>query len=596
MFVRGLVIGLSTILVFICAISPCAAASPTGGGEFSFSSQDAPNSEQYQAIFQQLKRFSSTTTATKSNVRQAGSEPIQFNWPLRAVPWSKDFNYYGYSNFVDHDALNPGFLLDYNCGARTYDVDAYDHRGSDIFLWPFPWNKMSDNEVEVVAAAPGTILLKTDGNDDKSCTYTGKDWNAVYIEHADSSVAWYGHFKKDSLLSKDVGDSISAGEYLGIVGSSGSSSIPHLHFEVYDAQNNLIDPFAGQCNSLNTDSWWREQPSYFASSVNRLTVGTSAAKLGLCPSLAEPNEKNTIVANESAYFTAYLSGQRNVDEADYSLRSADGSLIERWQHSSPEPLYNASYWYWEYSDLALRGGYGVWEFSVNYLNKDYVKRFNLIPDCENIEESVDSVQLDLEEFCRQEIPDLELPSNEWHQIALPAEAGAASSVLDLFGDDLSPRGYGLDWVVFHYNPVDRSYKRLGIMEQLDQGSGYWMIQVTGETVTLTLTDHIPRNLSGVEVLLSPQLDVSWQMLGFSGAKSSILGDVFKFFNSENCSQLEGCSITKAVDDALIYPIVFSFNGNEYEQLGAGSSIEPWTAVWIAVLPGASQSSVRIRTQ
>ena len=72
----------------------------------------------------------------------------------------------------------------------------------------------------------GLLVLGIDGSFDESCGANGRPWNAVYIEHFDGSVAWYGHLKKDSLTSKGIGDLVLAGEYLGIVGSSGSSTGP----------------------------------------------------------------------------------------------------------------------------------------------------------------------------------------------------------------------------------------------------------------------------------------------------------------------------------------------------------------------------------
>lgn len=599
MFVRVLAIGAHSIIIFIVSMSSCLAEPAASGGEYLFSNNDAPDRGQYREIIQQLNQSSvpsiSSPAAAENNPSQLPSSSVKFEWPLQAVPWSKDFSYYGYSNFVDHDAANPGALLDYQCGNRTYDVDGYNHRGTDLFLWPFPWNKMADNEVEVIAAAAGKIVLKTDGNDDDSCGFTGKEWNAVYIEHADSSIAWYSHFKKNSLTKKEVGDSVAAGEFLGIVGSSGNSSIPHLHLEIYDAQGSLIDPFRGECNSLNTDSWWIKQPGYFESTVNRLTIGAKAPNQGRCPAPATPNEKDTLVADQRAYFTAYFAGQRNTDEADYVIRSPDGSVIENWQHSGSQPLYNASYWFWDFTELATQGGYGIWEFSVNYLSTDYVKRFNVIPDCENSVDAAGDALFDLEKFCGQTIPEFNLPSNQWRQIALPADAGAVNTVLDLFGDDLSPRTYGSEWVVFSYDANDRSYRQLGILDQLKHGAGYWMIQRTGETVSLNMTDHIPQKFTGIEVPFNIEQGISWHMLGYSGANYGKLGDIFNVFNTNTCLKPVSCSLAEASDQGLIYPLAFYYDGNEYQSLDALSLLAPWTAVWIAVLPNAGQSTALIQS-
>jgi hypothetical protein len=83
---------------------------------------------------------------------------------------------------------------------------------------------MDNQQVEISAAAAGTIVSKSDGNFDRSCTFNNNQWNAVYVYQADGSVGWYGHMKSGSLTLKGVGASVAAGEYLGRVGSSGSST------------------------------------------------------------------------------------------------------------------------------------------------------------------------------------------------------------------------------------------------------------------------------------------------------------------------------------------------------------------------------------
>ena len=128
-------------------------------------------------------------------------------------------------------------VADCACGSRTYDLVGGGHRGTDIFPL-FGWRKLDNEEVIVVAAAPGTIVLKQDGNQDRSCGTlsvllpNASQWNAVSLRHADGSLTWYGHLKKNSLTPKKVGDTVDEGEYLGAVGSSGFSTGPHMHFEV----------------------------------------------------------------------------------------------------------------------------------------------------------------------------------------------------------------------------------------------------------------------------------------------------------------------------------------------------------------------------
>ena len=150
--------------------------------------------------------------------REVGT--VLLAWPLKASFSYNVYGYHGVSNFVDHNLSVPNQLQDYNCGTRSYDISSgYNHEGTDFFLWPFPWNMMDNDLVQVVAAAPGIIVGKDNGESDRNCSMGSSSWNAIYIQHNDGSTAWYGHFKNNSITSRNVGESVDEGEYLGIVGS-----------------------------------------------------------------------------------------------------------------------------------------------------------------------------------------------------------------------------------------------------------------------------------------------------------------------------------------------------------------------------------------
>jgi murein DD-endopeptidase MepM/ murein hydrolase activator NlpD len=199
------------------------------------------------------------------------------DWPLRLSAQASDPDYHGISNCVDRNPAYPNQILDYNCGARSDDTSGgHNHQGVDCFTWPFGWLKMSQKTVEIIAAVPGRIIYKADGNFDQSCGFNNNPWNAVYLEHDDGSIAWYGHMKNGSLTTKVVGDRVARGEYLGAVGSSGNSSGPHLHMELYDAAGALADPHAGSCNAL-AKVWWKSQRRDADSAINQVTTGGAAA-------------------------------------------------------------------------------------------------------------------------------------------------------------------------------------------------------------------------------------------------------------------------------------------------------------------------------
>lgn len=108
----------------------------------------------------------------------------------------------------------------------------------DFFAWGTP----------VVAPAAGRIVTAVDGWPDiPPGTDLGKDPNAklnplgnhVVIDHGDGRYSFLAHFQEGSVLQAaegaqalEVGGRVEAGQRLGLVGNSGNTTAPHLHFHV----------------------------------------------------------------------------------------------------------------------------------------------------------------------------------------------------------------------------------------------------------------------------------------------------------------------------------------------------------------------------
>jgi len=303
--------------------------------------------------------------------RQKGA--VSFIEPIRTAPGVDAFQTYGTSNFVDHNA-NSNALQDYECGTRTYDNGSYDHAGIDYFGWPFGWYQMDNNQVEIVAAADGVILQRFDGRFDRSCSFNGAQWNAVYLMHADSTVSWYGHLKKNSVTPKVVGDNVVAGEYLGVMGSSGNSTGPHLHFEVYDGSGNLQDPFAGPCNNLNTASMWQNQKPYYDAGINQLLLHSAPPVFTACPNQEIVNIKNSVAPGELAYFASYYRDHQQGQTSNFSLIRPNGNVWVVWDHTPTAPYYSASYYYWTWY-LPNDAEAGTWTWRAEFQGAVYEKTF-----------------------------------------------------------------------------------------------------------------------------------------------------------------------------------------------------------------------------
>ncbi len=296
----------------------------------------------------------------------ASKKIVQFGWPVRKSEKLNWINAFGISNYVDQNTTSA--VTDYNCGDNSYNG----HKGTDIFTWPFPWYLFENDLAEVVAAADGLIILKQDGNFDQNCQWQGAgDWNAIYIQHDDGSVAWYGHLKTNSLTTKGFGQRVEKGEFLGVIGSSGRSTGPHLHFEVYDDdiynRAHLIDPYKNSCNQLNNESWWADQKPYKESRILALITHHDQIRM-TCPLSSErTNFENTFSPGSQVILGSYYRDHLVNQKTDYYIINPAGDIVDTWERVSREN-YNASWWNSSFN-IPAGGQSGIWKFEADFLDQ-----------------------------------------------------------------------------------------------------------------------------------------------------------------------------------------------------------------------------------
>ncbi|PIR42932.1 hypothetical protein COV25_00175 [candidate division WWE3 bacterium CG10_big_fil_rev_8_21_14_0_10_35_32] len=129
----------------------------------------------------------------------------------------------------------------YYTQADVYDTSSYGvipyadspTKGSGAFLWPFsgiitqgfnryhPAIDIAANTGNIVAADKGTVI--------RAGWWQGGYGNAVQIDHGNGYVTTYAHM---SVIAVSNGQDVSKGEKIGVVGSTGRSTGPHVHFTV----------------------------------------------------------------------------------------------------------------------------------------------------------------------------------------------------------------------------------------------------------------------------------------------------------------------------------------------------------------------------
>jgi len=187
----------------------------------------------------------------------------RFNFPaedgLYHLPLAGEMNVdWIISNYVDHDR-EAYQSTDYNHGNLTYDG----HTGTDFLLRDLA---QMDEGVSVLAARAGHVIDLYESANDRE--WIGTESNFITVEHADGSVATYQHLRQHS-AEVAIGDRVKVGQPIALVGNSGNSGNPHLHFEVRSANGRLIDIFHEGLTAFNYP--YPAKPYVFQAGVSRLS-------------------------------------------------------------------------------------------------------------------------------------------------------------------------------------------------------------------------------------------------------------------------------------------------------------------------------------
>ena len=345
-------------------------------GQISDLARDDITPQEEQAVWARIQENIAALRRTGRGSALDSLQSVTYELPLRMAPGLTDYGGFTIAAFPDHDpASGVTAVRDYNGGNRTYDG----HQGTDYGLYPFKWNKVDAGEMQVVAAAAGTIVIRDNATPaDHSCAVnnlTGGG-NMIALQHADGRVTFYAHMKYNSLTSKTIGQTVAQGEFLGLVASSGNSSGPHLHFEVREASVNgkWIDPNAGPYSQA--ESLWANQPAYHQPGVIKLATLSTLPAFNNCAAEAVTNQDSfttPAIIYLYTFFRDYEPGLPLV----FNLYRPDGSRRITWPDvPSGNTYYPAMYFKWTV-DIPSSEQSGTWRFEVLYNGQTYQTYFNV---------------------------------------------------------------------------------------------------------------------------------------------------------------------------------------------------------------------------
>ncbi|HCA86335.1 MAG TPA: peptidase, partial [Streptomyces sp.] len=93
------------------------------------------------------------------------------------------------------------------------------------------------------SVSTGSTVKSVGSGEVVSAGWAGSYGNQVVIQHEDGKYSQYAHL---SSLSVSAGQSVEGGEQIGLSGSTGNSTGPHLHFEIRTSPDygSDVDPIA----------------------------------------------------------------------------------------------------------------------------------------------------------------------------------------------------------------------------------------------------------------------------------------------------------------------------------------------------------------
>jgi murein DD-endopeptidase MepM/ murein hydrolase activator NlpD len=178
-----------------------------------------------------------------------GAEPVS-GWrpPLYPIPWAMSpYDHFYFSRPIAADNVNWP-LAEYRYGGVFFAPNIV-HTGEDID---------AEMGTPILAAGPGTVVsadwgLYTEAPGNQNDPYG----QAVVVKHdfGYKDQALYTIYAHMSKIIAVVGQHVESGDVLGLVGDTGATTGPHLHFEVRLGRNTFYNTFNPELWTAPPQGW-----------------------------------------------------------------------------------------------------------------------------------------------------------------------------------------------------------------------------------------------------------------------------------------------------------------------------------------------------
>ncbi len=182
-----------------------------------------------------------------------------------------------------------------------------------------------------------------------------------------------------------------------------------------------------------------------------------------------------------------------------------------------------------------------------------------------------------------------LTAGQWKMVSLPCDPGAANTVADVFGDDMTGT-YGVDWIVYERDEAAGAYTALTLGSALEMGVGYWIKTAdAGETVAIsslspTVTEvALVADPAGLSNLVGHPFgfDVCWaDVRVVDGASVLTLDQADPVVGS-----MRACDMVPADASCVMSRTMTQWNGSAYSPFdgstpGAEGTLSEFDAMWV----------------